>query len=99
MGDEPESLMIDSRRGPVRAIYQASVDGRASVICVGGTDGGLDGPADGLYPALAVDLVPRGVGVLRVDFRDRVAPGIVASGAADLQAGVAELRRRGVERI
>lgn len=69
------------------------------VICVGGFDGGFDGPADGLFPGLAEDLASRGIGVLRVDFRDRRAPGIVADGARDVTAAIEEMKRRGVRRF
>ncbi len=96
---EPQRLDIPSPRGPVAALYHPARDAGAAIVCVGGFDGGFDGPADGLFPALGEDLAPRGIAVLRVDFRDRRSPGIVADGAADVLAAVAELRRRGVERI
>jgi alpha/beta superfamily hydrolase len=97
--DEPEQLSMPSPRGPVSALYHPPAPGGAVVICVGGFDGGFDGPADGLFPALAEDLAPHGIGVMRLDFRDRRSPGIVPDGAADVAAGIEELQRRGVERI
>ena len=96
---EPEELLLPGPRGPVAALYHPPSAGGAVVICVGGFDGGFDGPADGLFPALAEDLAPHGIGVLRLDFRDRRSPGIVPDGASDVMAGVEDLRRRGVERI
>ena len=96
---ERKQLSIPSPRGPVQALFHAPAEGGAVVICVGGFDGGFEGPADGLFPALAEDLAPRGIGVLRLDFRDRRAPGIVPDGASDVTAGIEELKRRGVERI
>jgi alpha/beta superfamily hydrolase len=83
----------------VAALYHHPVGGGAVAICVGGFDGGFDGPADGLFPALAEDLEPHGIGVMRVDFRDRSSPGVVVDGASDVMAAVEELRRRGVDRI
>jgi pimeloyl-ACP methyl ester carboxylesterase len=83
----------------VRAIYHQPGEDGAVVLCVGGFDGGFDGPADGLFPALGEDLAPHGIGVLRVDFRDRRAPGIVADGASDVRAAIEECRRRGVRRF
>jgi pimeloyl-ACP methyl ester carboxylesterase len=80
-------------------MYHPPAAGGAVVICVGGFDGGFEGPADGLFPALGEELAPHGIGVLRVDFRDRRAPGIVADGASDVLAAIEELRRRGVTRI
>lgn len=97
---EGEILGIPSPRGPVGAIYHrpASAAGPV-VVCVGGFDGGFDGPADGLFPGLAEDLEADGIGVLRVDFRDRRAPGIVEDGMSDVDAAMGELRRRGVSRF
>jgi pimeloyl-ACP methyl ester carboxylesterase len=83
----------------VRALYHPPLPGGAVAVCVGGFDGGFDGPADNLFGGLAEDLGPRGIGVMRVDFRDRRAPGIVADGAADVRAAIEDLRRRGVSRI
>lgn len=94
-----QQLSIPGPRGPVSALYQPPGDHGAVVLCVGGFDGGFDGPADGLFPALSDDLEPHGIGVLRVDFRDRRAPGIVADGASDVQAAIEELKRRGVKRF
>ncbi|HXH23301.1 MAG TPA: alpha/beta fold hydrolase [Dehalococcoidia bacterium] len=96
---EAQELAIASVRGPVRALFHPPAENGAVVVCVGGFDGGFDGPADGLFPALAEDLAPHGIGVLRVDFRDRRAPGIVANGATDVLAAVEEMKRRGVRRF
>jgi pimeloyl-ACP methyl ester carboxylesterase len=96
---DPEQISIPSPRGPVRAIYHAPGEGGAVVLCVGGFDGGFDGPADGLFPNLAEDLGPHGIGVLRVDFRDRRAPGIVADGASDVRAAIEAMKGRGVRRF
>lgn len=96
---EPVPLRMPGSRGPASALYDPPSTGGTVVICVGGFDGGFDGPADGLYPALAADLATCGAGVMRLDFRDRRSPGVVEHGAADVLAGLAELRRRGVEKI
>jgi len=95
-----QRLEIPSERGPVAALWHPPPSAAdAAVICVGGFDGGFDGPADGLYAALAEDLPPRGIGVLRVDFRDRRSPGIVEDGARDVLAAIAEMKRRGFRRF
>ncbi|HEY7269117.1 MAG TPA: alpha/beta hydrolase [Dehalococcoidia bacterium] len=96
---EALELSIPSARGPVAALYHPPEDSGPVVLCVGGFDGGFDGPADGLFPALAEDLAPHGIGVLRVDFRDRRSPGIVTDGASDVMAAVSELERLGVRRF
>jgi pimeloyl-ACP methyl ester carboxylesterase len=94
-----ELITVPSARGPVRAIYHAPAPGGPVVIMVGGYDGGFDGPADGLFPTLADDLGERGIGALRVDFRDRRAPGVVEDGALDVKAGIEELERRGIDKV
>jgi pimeloyl-ACP methyl ester carboxylesterase len=94
-----EELSIPSDRGLVRALYDPPRRGRPVVIMVGGFDGGFEGPADGLFPRLAEGLGEHGIGALRVDFIDRVAPGIVENGARDVRAAIAELKRRGVSEV
>jgi pimeloyl-ACP methyl ester carboxylesterase len=69
------------------------------VVCVGGFDGGFDGPANGLFPALAEELGPHGIGVMRVDFLEKRSPGNVTNGAGDVRAAIEALRQRGVERF
>jgi dipeptidyl aminopeptidase/acylaminoacyl peptidase len=66
---------------------------------VGGTDGGFQGPADAIYPALAQDLLEHGIGSLRLDFRIHVAPGPVEEGAYDVLAGVAFLTQEGAGKV
>lgn len=99
MTSEPELLSIPSGRGPVRALFHPPAGAGPVVLMVGGYDGGFDGPADAIFPTLAADLSRHGIGALRVDFRDRRSPGVVADGARDVLAALAELRRRGVQRF
>lgn len=66
---------------------------------VGGTDGGLDGPADRLYPDLAQDLLPHGIATLRLDFRQHIAPGIVEEGVQDVLCGASYLKENGAREI
>jgi alpha/beta superfamily hydrolase len=95
----PRDVTLPTGRGAVRCAYHPVAGATAAVLAVGGTDGGLDGPADALYPDLADDLVAAGRAVLRVDFRGRIAPGIVAEGVHDLEAGLQFLREEGLERF
>ena len=104
----PRELELPSQRGPIRCAYHPSASaeqpggepsGGAAVIMVGGGDGGLDGPANALYPDLAADLGARGVGALRLDFRIHRFPGDVDEGVYDVRAGVAFLVERGVDRV
>ena len=96
-----ETVLLEcaGERGTVRAKYHPPTAGGAVVIWVGGFDGGFDGPAGGLFPLLATDLGVHGIGVMRVDFCDRLSPGVVEYGVADVQAAKAELASRGVERF
>ena len=69
------------------------------VVMVGGGDGGLDGPAEALYPTLAGDLAALGIAALRVDFRVHRFPGDIDEGVHDVLAGAEYLREQGVEWI
>ncbi len=72
---------------------------QAAVLCVGGFDGGFDGPAEGIYADLAVSAPQRGIGVLRLDFRIKTSPGPIDDGTADALAGIDWLRSQGVDRV
>lgn len=95
----PRSLELPTDRGPVACAYHEVPGATAAVLAVGGTDGGLDGPADALYPDLGADLAARGISTLRLDFRLRTAPGLVPEGVFDVQAGLAFLRSEGSARV
>lgn len=66
---------------------------------VGGGDGGLDGPAEALYPTLAEDLATLGIATLRLDFRIHRFPGDVDEGVYDVLEGVRYLLAEGIERV
>ena len=51
--------------------------------------------ADALYPDLTEDLAAAGIATLRVDFRGRIAPGVVAEGVHDVEVGLAFLAAQG----
>lgn len=94
-----EPLRIETERGPISCLYHRGQAGGGALIMVGGTDGGFQGPADAIYPALAHDLLAHGIGSLRLDFRIHVAPGPVEEGAYDVLAGVSFLEEQGVGKI
>lgn len=94
-----ELIRIETERGPISCLYHQGKRDGGAVIWVGGTDGGFDGPAGAIYADLAEDLLENGVGSLRLDFRRRDAPGIVAEGVHDVLAGVAFLKDEGAGRI
>ena len=97
----PDSpIAIPTPAGPTRAIWQRSKHpSRGSLICVGGFDGGFDGPANAIYADLGSALPERGIGVLRLDFRVKGSPGPVDEGTVDVLAGIDWLVGDGTERV
>lgn len=94
--DPTTDLVLPSSRGPIRCRYHApAAPLRGAAVLVGGTDGGLDGPADAIYVDLAQRLLPQGIGTLRLDFRLHTAPGEVEEGVFDVLHGIAFLQEQG----
>ena len=98
----PAAIVIPSSAGPIDALWHPlraapapQAAARGSVLCVGGFDGGFDGPAEGIYGDLAEHLPALGVGVLRLDFRIKASPGPIEAGTADVLAGLEWLGARG----
>jgi dienelactone hydrolase len=92
-------IRLSTERGEISCLYHEGRRNGGGVVFVGGTDGGFDGPANGIYAALANDLLADGISSLRLDFRLHVAPGDVEEGTHDILAGVAFLKRKGGGRI
>lgn len=93
--DDPGApLVLRTERGDIACRYHAGGAGAAAVVLIGGTDAGLQGPADWIYPTLAADLGERGIAALRVDFRVKRAPGDVEEAVFDVLAAVAFLAER-----
>ncbi len=99
MSTDVQLLDLASDRGPIRCAYHPVDGATTAVAMVGGGDGGLDGPAEAIYPALAADLLEHGIASLRVDFRIHQFPGDISEGVHDLLAGVDTLFERGIERV
>ena len=92
---------IPSRLGTIPALWHPPTGDaqRGAVLCVGGFDGGFDGPAEGIYGDLA-DAVPmQGIGVLRLDFRVKTSPGPIDDGTFDVLAGIEWLLEQEIERV
>ena len=85
---DPVDIVIASARGPVAARFHDADPARGAILCVGGFDGGFDGPAEGLYRDLGDVLPPLGITVLRLDFRVKRSPGPIDDGTADVLAGI-----------
>ena len=83
-------LTIPSSLGPIAVRWHPPQGNapRGALLCVGGFDGGFDGPAEGIYADLGNALPPLGFGVLRLDFRVKTSPGPIDDGTADVLAGV-----------
>ena len=90
-------LSINSSRGEITGIMHPCEGQPGAAIYVGGALGGLDGPADGLYPKLAQEL--RGAGGmtgLRLHYRK---PNEFQECVLDVLGGVSFLRGIGAQRI
>ena len=96
---ESRIIELDSARGAIRCAWHPAADTEAAVVMVGGGDGGLDGPANALYPDLATDLAARGIAALRLDFRIHTFPGPMDEGVFDVLRGVEFLASEGVRRV
>ncbi|UOQ78058.1 alpha/beta hydrolase [Hymenobacter sp. 5516J-16] len=64
-----EELTLHTNAGPITARLHPATPGAAVVVWVGGSGGGLDGPAGGMYPRLAGQLAERGIASLRLHYR------------------------------
>ncbi|MCC2547134.1 dienelactone hydrolase family protein [Hymenobacter sp. BT175] len=64
-----EELTLHTNGGDMPARYHPAPAGTPAVIWVGGSGGGLDGPAGGMYPRLAGQLSGRGAASLRLHYR------------------------------
>ena len=97
--DEGRPVSLKTERGAVACVYHEGRPGSGAVVLVGGTDGGFDGPAGGIYATLAEDLAAEGIATLRLDFRLHRAPGDVEEGTHDVLAGVAFLKSEDAGRV
>ncbi|MYD52734.1 MAG: alpha/beta hydrolase [Chloroflexi bacterium] len=96
----PETV-VPSRLGSIDAMWHPPLltAPRGAVLCVGGFDGGFDGPAEGIYGDLANALPALGISVLRLDFRVKTSPGPIDDGTLDVLAGIDWLVEQGIARV
>jgi len=92
-------LRLRTARGDIPCLYHAGRPGAGAIICVGGFDGGFDGPADRIYATLAEDLLKDGISSLRLSYRVRSSPGNLEEAVHDVLAGVSFLTGEGAGRI
>ena len=90
------AITLHTSRGDIAGVLHAREGLTAAVVWVGGASGGLDGPADAIYPALGEALVKEGVASLRLDYR---APNHLVECTLDALAGVSFLGGIGAESL
>lgn len=89
-------VILQTSRGDIAGQLRACEGGTAAVILVGGTRGGLDGPAHGIYAWLSDDLALHGLSSLRLHYRQ---PGEFEECVLDVLAGTSFLKGIGAEKI
>jgi hypothetical protein len=91
-----EHLVLQTDAGPIPCRLHTAREGNSAVLWVGGAGGGLDGPAGGLYPRLAVRLVRDNIASLRLHYRQ---PGHLHACVLDTLLGIVYLGTRGSTRV
>ena len=64
-----EEMNLNTTDGTIVARLHPAPNGAPAVVWVGGSGGGLDGPAGGMYPRLAGRLTAQGIASLRLHYR------------------------------
>ena len=90
------ALILRTNRGSIPVAYHESPQPHGAIVWVWGANGGLDGPAEGIYARLADELTKDGLTSLRVDYRD---PRNLMESVMDTLAGVSFLEALGYESI
>ncbi len=96
---EPETegyipITMLTNRGDIQCRYYEAEDAERGVILVGGSGGGFDSPAQGLYPRLCQQLKDDGTSSLHIQFRD---PNDTEEDLLDVLAGLGFLESEGVD--
>ena len=94
--DGVEELVLHTNAGDIPCRFHVAEGGDAAVVWVGGAGGGLDGPAGGLYPRLAGQLVGDRIASLRLHYRQ---PNHLTACVLDTLMGVAYLATRDRTRV
>jgi hypothetical protein len=89
-------LQLVTSRGQIDGVFHPVEGGTGAVICVCGAMGGLDGPADALYPRLAGRLAALSVSTLRLDYRQ---PNVFEECVADVLIGCSFLKGIGASAV
>lgn len=95
--DEGElALEIETSRGVVHAYLHVAEGSTGCAVFIGGAAGGVEGPANGVYARLALDLAAAGVTSMRVEYREA---GEFAECVVDALAACSVLRGLGGESV
>ena len=86
---------LPTPEGPVLGLLHPAEAARGAVVMVGGSRGGLWGPA-GIYVPLANRLQTAGIAALRLEYRR---PNRLADSVADVGTAIGMLQERGVGRV
>lgn len=89
-------VILRTTRGDIPCLLHPCEGGTAAAIFVSGASGGIDGPANHLYAAVAVALSDHGVSSLRLDYRQA---GEFDECVLDALGGLSFLRGIGAERV
>ncbi len=89
-------LLFRTNQGDIRAAYHEAPNAHAGVVWVWGANGGLEGPAEGIYARLADQLTAHGVTSIRVDYRR---PRALMDSVGDTLVGVNYLKGKGLDRL
>ncbi|MBK9712584.1 MAG: alpha/beta hydrolase [Kouleothrix sp.] len=96
LGGGVAQLTLRTDAGEIVGRLHPAAPGEGAVLWVGGAGGGLDGPANGLYPRLAAQLAPDQVASLRLHYR---LPNHLDACVLDTLMGVAYLGTLGHARV
>lgn len=90
--DGVDEIILHTNQGSIQTRYHASPSDKCpAVVWVGGSGGGLDGPARGMYNRLARQLAPLNISSLRLHYRF---PNNLPFCVLDTLLGVAYLQSR-----
>ena len=82
-------LILHTTKGDIRVAFHQTPQPHGAVVWVWGVQGGLEGPADGIYATLAEELVADGITSLRLDYRPAR---VLTESVMDTLAGVSFLK-------
>src|SRR5262249_22045891 len=95
-GESEYRVILRTSRGDIPGQFTVREGETGATVMVGGASGGLDGPADRIYVALAEALRARGISTLRVHYR---LPGEFEECVLDVLGALSFLKGIGAERV